>query len=321
MRYRNLPGTDRSASVIVLGCAWFGTDIPEASAFELLDTFRELGGNFLDTAHMYASWVRGGKGQSESTIGKWLRGVERERVLVGTKGADQGMGEPAIRAQLDESLHRLGTDYVDFYWLHVDDPQVPAGDILQWLNRIAEEGHMRAFGCSNWTLARIREADQYARAHGLRGFAASQIGWSLARVNPQLLTGGGQVYMDDETLAFHRQSGMPVVAYSSQAGGFFAGKYDPEGPPPGMTPNPAIVRYYGTPENYARLACAKRLAAAKGCTPNQVALAYLLNQSFPSFAIVGAGKKEYVADSCSASDVALTAEEVQRLESGRPPRA
>ena len=316
MKYLNLPATDRQASAIVLGCAWFGTDIPERKAFKLMDKFSELGANFLDTAHSYASWVPGGAGKSETTIGKWLKRSQRERVVIGTKCADKGMSENLIRAQLDESLKRLDTDYVDFYWLHCDDPGVPVGDILQWLNRLCDERRIRAFGCSNWRVPRIRQAMQHAREHGLREFAASQIAWSLARVRPEVVAGGSQVFMDDETFAFHKQTGMPVVAYSSQAGGFFTEKYEPDGPPPGDKPNPAIVKYYGTPENYAKQAAAKKLAAAKGCTPNQIALAYLLHQSFPGFAIAGANTPERVADSCAAADLKLSAEEVALLERG-----
>ncbi|MBI3986121.1 MAG: aldo/keto reductase [Lentisphaerae bacterium] len=314
MKFSSLPGTQQQASTIVLGCAWFGTDIPESRAFELMDTFAGQGGNFLDTAHMYAGWVPGGAGKSETTIGRWLKTVRRADVVVGTKGADQGMNEASIRRQLAESLTRLATDYVDFYWLHSDDPQTPAGEILGWLNRMADEGLFRSFGCSNWRLPRLREAAQYAKDHRLRGFAASQIGWSLARVTPEVAKAGSQVFMDDDTFAFHRNTGMPVVAFSSQAGGFFAGKYNPEGAPEGQKPNPAIVRYYGTPENHARLAAVRKFAGTRGRTANQVALAYLINQPFPAFAIVGAGTRDYVLDACGAADLVLTAGDLAALD-------
>lgn len=316
MRYARLPGTERDASLIALGCAWFGTAIPADQSLKLLDTFIGLGGNFLDTAHMYASWVKGGAGQSESTIGRWLRTARRADVVLATKGADRGMNEAAIRAQFDESLGRLQTDYVDFYWLHVDDRSVPVGDILEWLNRLAGEGRVRAFGCSNWKPDRMGAAAEYARSRGIRGFAASQIGWSLARVQPEVAAKGTQVFMDDETMAYHRATGMPLVGYSSQAGGFFAGKYDPDESARTGKPNEAILRYYATPENHARLAAVRRQAARIGCTPNQLALACLLNQPFPGFAIVGAGTPEYLRDSCGAGDIRLTPEQVGRLERG-----
>jgi len=314
MRYAPLPGTSKPASLIALGTAWFGSEIPEDQAFRLMDEFRDRGGSLLDSAHMYFKWREGGEGKSESTIGKWLRRVPRGDVLIGTKGADMGMDRATIRAQLAESLDRLGTDYVDFYWLHCDDPAVPAGDIILWLNELVDEGLCSAFGCSNWRVARIREAAQFAEARGVRPFAASQIGWSLAQANPEIVAGAGQVFMDDETLAYHLDSKLPIVAYSSQAGGFFAGAYAQGGPPPGMTAKENVVRVFGSEGNYARQAAVNRLAAEKGCTPNQIAVAYLLCQPFGAFALVGANSLERMADSCGAADVVLSPEEVAALE-------
>lgn len=316
MKYRELPGLDKKASVISLGTAWFGTAIAEDLAFRLMDAYAAAGGSFLDTAHMYASWVPDGAGMSETTVGKWLRRAGRDRMVVATKGADKAMTREGIRGQLDESLARLGLPAIDLYWLHRDDPSVPAGEILEWLNELVREGRFQAFGCSNWGTARIAEAESYARAKGLRGLCASQIGWSLAGVNPEVKLGGGQVYMDDAILAWHRKTALPVVAYSAQGGGFFAGAYDPEGPAPGLKPNPNIVRFHGTPFNYARLALVKRMAARKGCSPNQLALAYVLNHTFPTFAIAGANTPERMADTCGAADLELGPREVAALERG-----
>lgn len=318
MQFAPLPGTAIRASRIVLGTAWFGTAIPEEKSFELLDAFFAQGGNFLDTAHMYASWVKGGAGKSETTLGQWIARHGREGVVLATKGADLGMNRSGIRAQLDESLGRLKLPSVDFYWLHRDDPSVPVGEIIDWLNELVAEGRFPAFGCSNWAPTRIAAAQVYAATHAKRGFSASQIGWSLARVNPEAAkSAGGQRFMDDETMAYHRGSKLAQVAYSSQAGGFFGGNFNPAGPPPGVTPNANIIKFYGTPENYTRLKLCDQLAAAKGCTANQVSLAYLLHHSFPSFAIAGANSVERVADSCKAADVSLTAEEVERLEKAK----
>jgi len=315
MKYSGLPGTSLTASRIVLGTAWFGTAIDEDLSFRLMDAYIGHGGNWLDTAHMYASWVAGGAGKSETTIGKWLKRRGREGVLIGTKGADQGMSRQGIRAQLTESLGRLQLESVDFYWLHRDDPAVPAGDIIEWLNELVKEGRFLAFGCSNWTTERINAAQEYAAQKRLRGFAASQIGWGLARVNPEVKVGSTQVFMSDAIMGYHNTTGLPIVAYSAQAGGFFGGAYDPAGPLPGSgKPNPNIVRFHGTAENYARLEITKRMAAQKNVTANQVAIAYLLSQSFPGFAIVGANSVERMADSCAAGDLVLTSDEVKELD-------
>lgn len=314
MRYQQIPGMASEASVIVLGCAWFGSTISEDESFALLDAFVERGGNFLDTAHGYMRWTPGGEGKSETALGKWLSGGRRDDVLVATKGADAGMERDVIRSQMDESLDRLQSDHVDFYWLHADDVGVPAGEIIDWMNEFVDEGRTPAFGCSNWKPVRIREANAYAADNGKRGFSASQLGWSLGRVNDAVRTAGGQQFMDDETYAFHRETGLAQVGYSSQAGGFFGPKYAPGGPPPGLEPNPNILKYYASEANYARRAAAGELAAVKGCSVNQVALAYLANQpAFPGFAIVGAGTLDYLADACGAGDIVLTPEEVDTL--------
>ena len=314
MNYQSLSGMDQPASVIVLGAACYGTEIPEEDALALLDGFVAGGGNFLDTAHMYAQWVPGGAGASETTIGKWLKRNDRSRVLIGTKGADKGMDRQSIRRQLSESLDRLGVDRVDFYWLHTDDPKVPPGDILEWLNELADEGSFGAFGCSNWRVDRMEQAAEYAAAHGVRPFAASQISWSLALANPQVVAGISQVFMDDDTFGWHRRVKMPLVAYSSQAGGFFAGKYDPAGPPPGTQPNANIIRLFGTKENYAKLEAVKKIAAKRGASPNQVALAYLFSQGFPGLAIVGPHTMAQLEDSLGAGNLTLSAAEVATAE-------
>lgn len=314
MRYETLPGADRSASVIVLGTAWFGTAIAEEDAWRLLDAYAAEGGNFLDTAHMYAGWVPGGEGKSEITIGRWLKRVG-VAPIVATKGADRGMSRQGIREQLSQSLDRLGVERVDFYWLHRDAPSVPVPEIIGWMEELRNEGRFMAYGCSNWSVTRIREAMKYAMDEGIRGFSASQIGWSLARVSTEVSkrSSAEQVFMDDDTLDFHRSSRFPLVAYSSQAGGFFAGRYDPAAPVPGADPNPNIVRYYGTKENYARLRDAVKIAATLGVTPNQVALAYLLGEGFPAFPIVGANSVERIRECCRAADVALGPEDQMRL--------
>lgn len=313
MRYTTLPGTDRDASVIALGTAWYGTEIPEATAFELLDCYAEQGGNLLDTANMYASWVDGGAGKSETTLGRWLRQARPEKMLVATKGADQGMDRETIRSQLSESLERLQLDAVDFYWLHRDDHKVPADEVLGWMNECVDDGLFPAFGCSNWRLPRVREAAEYAKRTGCRGFAASQISWSLARAIPAEVAKQGLVFMDDEIFRYHSDNAWPCVGFSSQSGGFFAGKYDPIAPTPNTTPNANIVRLFGSPENYARLAAAKKIAAARGVSPNQAALAYLFSLDFPGFAIAGPNCIAQVLDSCGAGDLTLTPEECCEL--------
>jgi aryl-alcohol dehydrogenase-like predicted oxidoreductase len=320
-----LPNTDLHPSTIALGTSMYGSAIPEDRAFELMDRYVAAGGNFLDTAHVYAAWLDGGEGASERTVGKWLasRGC-RADVIAATKGAhhdirtyENRVAEAAIRRDLHESLDRLGVDSVDLYWLHRDDEAVPVGEVLGWLGEHISAGLVRAIGCSNWSARRQLEAAEWARARGLVGFCASQVRWSLARFHlPPGDSGSGMLSMDDAMLAFHRRTGIAAVAYSAQANGFFSGKYGPgaDEDAPGFRSN--VAQRYGTPANYRRLAAAQRLAESVGCTPNQVALAWLLAREFPVIALCGPRTIEQLADSCAAADVGLSADQIEQLPPG-----
>ena len=317
MKYATIANTDLNASLVCLGTGSFGSAIPRDESFKLLDAFAEAGGNFLDTAHVYAAWLPNGAGMSERTIGAWLksRGV-REKFIVGSKGAHPDlntmhiprMSRAEIAHDLQESLERLETDYIDLYWLHRDAPNVPVGEILGILNEHIAARRIRAIGCSNWTPQRQREAADYARQKKVTGFCASQIGWSLARANPESAF-GGMLFADDAALRFHRETGTALAAYSSQANGFFSGKYDR-----GLPRDKGVLRTYGSEENFARLDRVRIVAEKLRRTLNEVALAYVLCQAFPSYAIVGSRTVEQVAASCRAADLRLSAEDAKFLE-------
>lgn len=322
MRYRNLDGMPLAPSLVCLGGGPLGSAISVDDSFKLLDTLVECGGNWVDTAHVYAAWLPDGGGLSERAIGAWLkaRGV-RKSFMVGTKGAHpdlKTMSISRLRPQditqdLFESLERLGSDYVDIYWLHRDDPAVPVGEIISCLNEHRAAGRIYALGASNWTVERITEANDFAARNQLAGFCASQIAWSLAERNYVKPAYAGMLAMDAETLQFHRQSGLPAVAYSSQAGGLFnkitaASEHDPE------MANTGMAKHYFNPVTFRRAERARELAARYGCDANTIAVAYLLNQSFAGYAITGCRTVAQVRSSCSAADLILSVEEVAWLE-------
>lgn len=311
MRYGEIRGIERPASVICLGTGSFGTSTPRDRAFELLDQFAELGGNFLDSAHIYAAWVPGGQGASERTIGEWMasRGV-RDRIIVGTKGAHPEWGSTAprlggehIRQDLTESLERLQTDFVDLYWLHRDDAARPVDEIIDALEAEADAGRIGAYGCSNWRWDRIQAANDYAQRTGKRGFVASQPEWNLAHRTPS-----GDATMMAHTrsdVEEHERTGLACIPYSSQARGFFGG-VETEG----------VRNTYANEVSDARLARARDMAERQGWLPSQVALAYLVNHPFPAFPIIGTSNPEHLETACSASDFSLTPEEVAWLRDG-----
>lgn len=301
MRSRVIPGIAVPASALCLGTAGFGSAVARDDAFALLDAFAAQGGTFLDTAHIYASWLPGGTGASERTVGAWLasRGM-RARMLVATKGGHPELTPAApsrlrpedIARDLHESLERLGVERIDLYWLHRDDPALPVGEILSALAPHVGAGRIAAIGASNWMPERLAQADAWARANGVPGFVASSIGWSLARAVPEHVPPGGMTFMDAEQRAWYRASGVPVVAYSAQANGFFAKADAP----------PAL---FVAPDNVGRRARVADLAHSRGVSANALALAWLLAQPGLASAVIGPRTSAQLHDSLESLAIEL----------------
>ena len=305
MRYRRLEPLDRDVSVLVLGTAWFGEENDER-ARALLDEWVALGGNAVDTAREYGPtrW-----GESEEVIARWIedRG-SRDRVVLGTKGGHHRVvGEPRVtpadvREDLEASLRVLGTP-IDTYLLHRDDPARPIGPIVELLNEYVGDGRIRAFGASNWTPGRLEEANGYAAERGMRGFSLSSPNLSLALQNEPPWDDVVSA-SDVESRAWYERTQMPLFAWSSQAQGWFSGHYSPDAD---------VERVYESPDNRERLRRARDLGARKGVDANAVALAWVLHQPFPTWALVGPRTVEELRASVSALGVTLGPEEVRWL--------
>lgn len=307
MKYRELPALGRPCSRLVLGTMVFQLARRD-DWFALLDAYVEAGGNCLDTAFSY-HW-----GETERVIGLWLaaRGV-REKMILMTKGCHpkaDGVSRvsPAeIEKDLHASLEGLRVDSVDLYVLHRDDPRVPVGELIDCLNEHQRAGKFRAFGASNWSAERLEEANAYARAKGLSGFSLSSPNLSLAV--PREPRWPGCLSLGTADLAWYEASQMPLFSWSSQAGGFFTGRFSPE-----KRENEHMVRVYYTEENWRRYDRAEALGRAKGVDANAIALAYVLHQAFPTFAIIGPVTKAELLTSLPAVDVELEPEEVHWLD-------
>lgn len=320
MKYLNMKLLEGSMNIskIVLGTDYFGTTVPEETAFRLLDTFADAGGNCVDTARAYASWLPDGKGASEKTIGKWLKARDnRNKIIISTKGGhppldrmDCGrLSRKDIESDLDESLRALGVDSIDLYWLHRDDVTRPVEDIMGTLSMLITKGKVRAAGCSNWKTGRIEEANRAALANGFTGFFASQIQWSLATSTPEGHGDPTIVCMDENEYSWYLKESFPVFAYSSQAKGFFA-----RASAKGLEAiNQKAYSRFCTPENIARLERVKRYANENGLTPSAVALGYILCNRVPATAIVGCKNEEQLADTLTAADVELPEAAVEGL--------
>ena len=319
MRYINLPGTALRPSVLCMGGGQLCLEDDDRNVWSLLDTYFELGGNIIDSANIYGKWLPSGKNVCDINIGRWLRrtGV-RDQVIVAAKAAHPPLGDMTrsrlkraeLEADLDESLSALDCGIIDLFYLHRDDPAVPVEGIVDDLNDFVSQGKIRYFAASNWSPARIATAQDYAKKSGKAGFAANQLMFSLAIPIKEHAPYPFIEVMDDEAMRCHRQSGLPAVAYESQARGFFH-KYAQTGGIPD-----ALQQVYGDHRNTERFDRARRLAQELGRKIGDVILGYVLNQPFPSIAIIGGHTPEQLRDSATAADLILTPEQIRWLAEG-----
>ena len=291
--YRRFEPLGRPVSRLVLGTMVVADDV--------LDEWVRLGGNILDSARVY------GDGASEEAVGAWFadRPAVRDELVVLTKGAHpdgdvRRVTPDEIAADLDASIAALGRP-VDVYLLHRDDPALPVGPMIECLNEHRAAGRLRAFGTSNWTCARIDEANAFAAAHGLEGFTCNSPQLSLARQNEEHWP--GTMAATDDVRAWHERTQMPLFAWSAQARGFFAG-HDSE----------SAVRVYDNPDNRERRRRASEIAERVGGTANQVALAWVLAQPYPVYAVIGPRTVEQLREAVGALAVSLTGDEVRWLD-------
>ena len=311
MKYGRVAGLDKPVSRLVIGCD-NQRSYPHAAA--ILDGFVEAGGNCFDTAFGY------GGGLQERLLGQWMknRGSVRDELVVIVKGAHTPNCDPAnLTSQLHTSLERLGIDRADLYMMHRDNPAVPVGEFVNVLNEHHAAGRIGAFGGSNWSVARVQEANAYAAARGLQGFTLVSNNFSLARmVEP--VWGGCISASDAESRAWFTQTQAALFAWSSQARGFFLPQ-----PPPRIGNSPTedeIVRCWHSDDNFQRRERALALARERGVEAINVALAYVLCQPFPTFALFGPRTLEEIRTSLPGLTMDLSPEELAWLNLERDAR-
>jgi len=299
MTYGTVAGVELPVSRIVMGTL-FAKDSELAGP--VFDEFVSQGGNCLDTALHY--------GDAELVLGEWMRkrGVRDETVLI-TKGAHTPECNPAaVTRQLGESLERLQTDFIDIYFLHRDNSDVPVGEFVDVLNEHKSAGRIGVFGGSNWSLERVDEANEYAAKNGLAEFSVLSNHMSLARM-VEAPWDGCLAASDANSLAWLEKQQMPLFPWSAQARGFFV---DGRAAPDNLD-DPELVRCWYSDDNFERLARVRQMADRQGVAGISIALAYLLNQPSPVFPLIGPVFVEETRSSLAALDVELTADDVKWL--------
>lgn len=311
-----IPGLEKPISRLFFGTAvmpiFTGTELNH-----VFDAALAQGINAFDTARGY--------GYAEKSLGIWMQARNnRERVVILSKCGNcdaEGrvhIDRQVIESELAASLELLQTDYIDIYLLHRDDPQTPVSEIMETLNEAWRSGKIRVFGVSNWTHQRIQEANDYAIAHGLQGFAVSSPNYGLADqvCDPW---GGGCVTVsgprNTEARSWYTATQMPLVAYSSLGRGFFSGKFRSDNPEAArQILDPAAQKGYLYPENLERLRRAEQLAAEKQCSVPQIAMRYLFSGTMNVFAVVSTLNPRRMQENIHAALHPLSRQEADWLE-------
>lgn len=301
MMYGSVPHVDKKVSRLIIGTMLEGSS-SEDEGLELFDTFFRYGGNAFDTAYIY------GGGAGERIFGQWLasRGV-RDDVFILGKGAHPPNCNPeGAGKELDESLERLGVEAVDLYMPHRDNTDVPIADWVEFFNGLVRDGKAKGFGGSNWTLARVEAANAYAAEKGLQGFSGVSNNLALARmVNP--VWDGCFAVSDADSRAALEKSQLPVFSWSSQSRGFFVrGDRD-------FTADGELVRCWYSDDNFERLERVQKFAAERGVSPINIALAWVIQQKFPTFALVGPRNEAEIRSCVEGVSVKLSDVEMKYL--------
>ncbi|MGV9881775.1 aldo/keto reductase [Streptomyces sp. NPDC003006] len=307
---RPLGSSDLEVFPLSLGGNVFGWTADRTASFAVLDAYTEAGGNFIDTADAYSAWVEGNKGgESETLIGEWLaeRG-NRSDVVVATKAGShpeyKGLAASTIKGAADASLRRLGTDYIDLYYTHFDDPSVPVEEIIGALDELVRAGKVRAIAASNITPERLQESLDFSDREGLARYVALQPHYNL--VSRDTYEGPLQEIAS--------RSGLAAVPYYALASGFLTGKYR-AGARVESARSGRVEAYVGSERGDRVLAALDGIAAARGVQVATVALAWLAAQPTVAAPIASARTVEQLPALLAVADVELTGTELAALTS------
>ncbi|MFZ3386564.1 MAG: aldo/keto reductase [Candidatus Hydromicrobium sp.] len=294
-----------------MGTQTFGWGADEGTANAMSNRFVEVGGNFFDTSNIYNN------GKAEVILGRWLKNKgNRSQMIVATKvffpvgdgPNDSGLSRKHIFDQIDASLHRLQTDYVDLYQVHCWDVSTPLEETLGALNDLVHTGKVRYIGASNYTASQLDRAIMLSRMHGLARFVCLQPEYSLMVRSPEW-----------ELLPLCRSEGIGVICWSPLAGGWLTGKYRRNQPPPPRSRVARGDRWDDLPEQ-RESECTWRIIdtlieIGEACdkSPAQVALNWLLRQPVITAPIFGARTLKQLEDNLGSTGWELTPEEIVQL--------
>jgi aryl-alcohol dehydrogenase-like predicted oxidoreductase len=310
MEYRRLGSTGLMVSELCLGCMIFGQEADEGTSREIMGTFLDAGGNFVDTADVYSD------GLSEEITGRALEGVRDDVVLatkvrfpMGEGPNDVGLSRKHIVQGCEDSLRRLGTDFIDLYEVHCWDAATPLEETLSTLTDLVRSGKVRYVGVSNFTGWQLMKSLDVSEANGFEKFVCLQPQYSLVERN-----------IEREIMPVCVEEGIGVIPWSPLGGGFLSGKYRRGEELPEDSRIAGAVesmeehwKRRATERNWASLDVVGRISEETGRSYAQISLNWLLCQDGVTSPIIGARTLEQLEDNLGASGWELTAEQVDEL--------
>jgi aryl-alcohol dehydrogenase-like predicted oxidoreductase len=314
MQYRYLGRTGLKVSEVCLGAMTFGRESSEELSFQILDCFVEQGGNFIDTANVYS------QGVSEEILGRWLKGKDRDELIIATKvrfsmGAkpnDLGLSRKHILSAVEASLRRLSTSYIDLYQVHMWDPGTPLDETLDTLNQLVQSGKVRYLGASNYAGYQLQKAIDLSHHLNWEPFSCLQPLYNLLDRS-----------FEWELLPVCEAEGVGVIPWSPLRGGWLSGKYHRgmSGPPPDTRIEEAEKQgwseawgVYANERTWQVIDTLLAIAEERQKTPAQVALNWLLQKPAVTAPILGIRTLAHLEDNLGAIGWSLTIEEVTRLD-------
>ena len=322
MRYRNLGNSGAIVSELALGTMTFGAEADETTSHEIIDTFVEHGGTFVDTADVYSA------GESERIVGRWLASHPdaAKQVVLATKGRfpmgtgpnDLGLSRRHLRTALDASLERLGVDHIDLYQMHAWDALTPIDETLSFLGDAVAAGKIGYYGFSNYLGWQLTKAVHRAAALSIAPPVTLQPQYSLLVRD-----------IEHEVVPAALDANIGLLPWSPLGGGWLTGKYERDVAPTGASrlgENPgrgmeAWEARNADERTWRVLDAVTSIAEARDASPSQVAIAWLLSRPAMTSVILGARSVEQLVDNLGASALDLSAAEVARLTDASAPRA
>jgi aryl-alcohol dehydrogenase-like predicted oxidoreductase len=303
MQPRPIGKSNLIVTPLCLGGNVFGWTIDEATSFQVLDAYLDLGGNFIDTADVYSTWAPGHTGgESEAIVGNWMKARgNRAKVVIATKvGSKMPFGEGLSRAWImqavEDSLKRLQTDVIDLYQSHIDDANTPLEETLRAYDDLIRQGKVRVIGSSNYTGARTQEANNISAQHHLARYECTQPFYNFVKRE--------DYERDLEPVLLANQIG--CIPYSSLASGFLSGKYRAGQAMPNTPRAGGVQNRYMNDAGWAALTQMEQIAEAHTCTVAQAALAWLMHRPGITAPIASATSVAQMKELMGALDVKLS---------------